>query len=356
MAIDDLRKEIDSIDNQLLELLDRRAEIAKKIGHEKQIISVKSPGFFDPERENRNVLRLEAQPLSIFPKTSIRPVFKEIMSACRSLETEMVIAFLGPEGTFSHLAATRIFGQSVQYLEAIAIQKVFEAVERRQAAFGVVPLENSNTGGIPETFTALLESSLKIRGELTLTISHCLASKAGSHENITKIYSHPQALAQCRRWLADNIPQAVLVETTSTSKAAQLAALEPQAGAICSKNSAEFADLPVLRAGIEDQIQNETRFIILAETEGPPTGQDRTTVAFTASPRSTAKLLSQIEAVGFPVIRFETRPDPRKKWQSLCFVDFQGHHSEARATAILEQIRNSCDFMKTLGSYSTSLK
>ena len=216
-----------------------------------------------------------------FPQGAIRSVFREIISACLSLEQPVAVSFLGPEGTFAHMAARHLFGLAAHYREATTIEGVFDAVRTGDAAYGVVPIENSTEGSVTRSADALIEGDLLVRQELVLDVAHVLLARAGlGLSSIDRVYSHPQALAQCRVWLAKNVPGAQLVQTASTAAAAREALADERGAAIGSRLAAEIYGLEALREGLHDRPENATRFFVLAKKDAPRTGQDRTTIAF----------------------------------------------------------------------------
>ncbi|HUP57387.1 MAG TPA: prephenate dehydratase, partial [Bdellovibrionota bacterium] len=351
-----LRGEIDSVDSQVLALLDRRAGLATEIGEAKRELQARGAAkkftFYDPEREQRIFERLSAS-LGSFPRTAVPFVFREIISACRSLEASMKIAFLGPQGTYSQMAANLSFGSSVEYLDRPTISDVFEAVFRRQADYGVVPVENSAEGGVVQTADCLLKTELKIRSELILKIDHYLVGKTRELGSVKRVYSHPAAIAQCRAWLAQNLPGVETIASTSTSAAARSTLTDPQSAAIASRLAAEVMGLEVLRERIQDQSDNATRFVTLAETDGPVTGRDRTSlvVSLKDSRASLLKLLGQFDDAGIEVTRVESRPSSQRSWRYFYFIDFLGHRDERRVARVLSKASRLCESIKVLGSY-----
>jgi chorismate mutase/prephenate dehydratase len=357
-AIAGYRAEIDRTDAEILELLNERAGLATAIGEEKRKLQAsggKGFTFYDPEREQRIFERLGEQAASAhgFPSSSVPFVFREVISACRSLEASMKIAFLGPEGTYSQMAASQAFGSSVEYLDRPTIAEVFDAVFRRQADYGVVPIENSAEGGVVQTADCLMKTPLKIRSELVLRIDHYLVAKTSDIGEVKRVYSHPAAIAQCRGWLAQNLPGIETVASTSTSAAAKAVLSDPHSAAIASRLAAEVLGLKILRERIQDQGDNATRFVTLAETDGPVTGRDRTSlvVSLKESRGALLKLLSELEGSGLPITRLESRPSPQRSWHYFYFIDFLGHREQPKAARALAKIGRICESLKILGSY-----
>ena len=355
MPVDDLRKSIDAIDDELLELLNRRAQLAKEIGRAKRD---NARAMHDPEREQAIFARLE-QGLAqldqdaVFPKKSVRSVFREIISACLSVEEELTVAYLGPPGTFTHLAARSTFGMATRYVEASTIPAVFDAVARGNTTYGVVPIENSTEGGVTFTLDCLLDTEVVIRSEIVLDVAQCLVGRVDDLGRIERVYSHPQALAQCREWLAKHLPRAQLVVSPSTSAAAREAATDPAAAAVASRLAAELNDLVVIRDNIQDRVQNATRFVVLGLHDAPPTGQDRTSIVFSTQDERGAlkRVLEIFDAEGINLSRIESRPRPGELWQYVFFTDLEGHRFDQSVIRALARLEAKCNMVKVLGSY-----
>jgi chorismate mutase/prephenate dehydratase len=269
----------------------------------------------------------------------------------------MRIAYLGPPGTYTQIAATRAFGNSAEYLEAATIRGVFEAVERGQAQFGVVPLENSGEGGVRQTLQAFQDSELRIRSEAVHRIEHCLVSNAAELGAIERVYSHPQALSQCRRWIHENLPRAALLESDSTAAAARLASQDMSSAAVASKLSAELLGLGLLREGIQDQQGNATRFVVVGAEDAPRTGHDRTSFlcVLRHAPGALKAVVDAFVTRGLEISRFESHPHPQEKWRHHYFVDFLGHRSEPQVAEALGEAAEQCLEFKVLGSYPFGL-
>jgi chorismate mutase/prephenate dehydratase len=345
------RARIDALDDEILDLLARRAAIAQQIAVAKRTARV--PVFHDPERERRVLERLVQKGGDRFPPDAIRAVFREVMSACLSVEQPLRVAYLGPEGTFTQLAARHLFGLQARYRECATIAAVFEAVSSKDATYGVVPFENSTEGSVSMTSDALLEGDLVIRQEYVLPIAHCLLSRATSLAKIDTIYSHPQALGQCRSWIAKHLPRAQVVQTTSTAAAAREAKADERAAAIAAELAAEIHELPIVRANIQDRAENATRFVVLAHEDAPPTGNDRTTIAFGVADEKGAlrRVLSVLEDAGVNLTRIESRPSRSRPWQYVFLVDLEGHRKDATVSRALRAVEKSADFLKIVGSY-----
>lgn len=350
-ALADARKKIDDLDTKILDLLAARADVAKEVAGIKRAARVEV--FHDPERERQVLDRLVAKGGKHFPPDAIRAVFREVMSACLSVEEPLRVAYLGPEGTFSQMAARGLFGLQARYRECATIDAVFEAVESRDATYGVAPIENSTEGAVSITSDALIESKLRIRQEHIIPIAHCLLTRARSLSDILTVYSHPQALAQCRGWLVKHLPRAQVVQTTSTAAAAREAQTDDRAAAIGADLAAEIHDLPILRATIQDRPENATRFVVLAKEDAPPSGNDRTTLAFGVADKKGAlrKVLTIFEANDVNLTRIESRPSRKHAWHYVFLVDVEGHRTDKNLARALRETARSADFVKVVGSY-----
>lgn len=353
-GLDEQRQKIDSLDDRILSLLAERAGVARDIAGVKRAARV--PVFHDPERERRVLERLVAKGGKSFPPDAIRAVFREVMSACLSLEKPLRVAYLGPEGTFSQLAARRLFGLQAQYRECATIEAVFEATSSGDTTYGVVPFENSTEGAVSMTSDALLEGDLMIRQEYVLPIAHCLLSQSTSLSRITTLYSHPQALGQCRNWISKHLPRATVVQTTSTSAAAREAKADERAGAIAADLAAEIHGVPIARANIQDRSENATRFVVLGKEDAPPTGKDRTTIAFGVADQKGAlrRVLSVLEDSEVNLTRIESRPNRTRPWHYVFLVDVEGHRADPALANALKAAKKSTDFVKVFGSYPRS--
>ena len=267
----------------------------------------------------------------------------------------MHVAYLGPEGTFTHMAARYLFGLSAQYREAATIEGVFDAVRTGDAALGVVGIENSTEGSVTVSADLLIEGSVMVREELILFIEHALLARHGvPFSQVARVYSHPQALAQCRRWLAKNLPSAQLVHTPSTTAAAREALSDDRGAAVASPLAAELHGLSVLRERIQDRGENATRFIVIGKEDAPRSGNDRTTLAFSIADGRGAlrRVLSAFEDEGVNLCRLESRPSQEKPWDYVFLVDLEGHRLDPNVERALENLRANCAMVKVLGSYA----
>ena len=346
------RKEIDRLDDEILRLLNERSQFVIQIGHLKKQKDAEAH-LHTQGRETAIVERLAQTNPGPFPNSAIRPVYREIMSASLSLEGSQTVAYLGPPATFTHLAALQKFGESAEYLPANSIKDVFDEVERGRIRFGVVPVENSTEGVVNHTLDLLVDSPLVIYGEVMFEVAHNVLSKADSLEQIKTVYSHPQAIAQCRKWLEANLPSAAIVEEPSTARAAERCVEDLTAGAIASELAAEVYGLRILRSRIEDNIHNSTRFLILSQRASERTGKDKTSIIVSAKDRVGAlyDMIRPFSSFGINMTKIESRPTRRKVWEYLFFMDLEGHQDDDRLKKALEEVKGRCLFLKVLGSY-----
>ncbi|WP_394828490.1 prephenate dehydratase [Pendulispora albinea] len=358
MSIESLRAQIDATDERILDLLNERAKLALAIGHAKKAAaSPDRPAALmrDPERERAVLERLTNLAKGDFPRDSVRAVFREIMSGCLSLEQPLQVAFLGPEGTFTQMAARYLFGLSAQYREAATIEGVFDAVRTGAAALGVVAIENSTEGSVTLSADLLIDGELSVREELVLLIEHALLARDKvAFSSVQRVYSHPQALAQCRGWLTKNLPTAQLVQTASTTAAAREALSDPAGAAVASPLAAEIHGLSIVRERIQDRKENATRFIVLGREDAPRTGNDRTTLAFSVLNERGAlrRVLSAFEDEGVNLSRLESRPSQEKPWDYVFLADLDGHRLDPNVQRAFENLRAHCAMVKILGSYA----
>jgi len=346
-----LRGQIDGIDSEILRLLNRRAQLVLEVGRLKAEHNL---DFHVPQREEEIYRRLAVENPGPFPAEAVRPVFREVISACLSLEHPLRVAYLGPRATFSHLAAMERFGLSAQFLAMRSIAEVFAEVEKDNADFGVVPVENSTEGVVSHTLDMFVDSPLLICGEVVVEAALHLLSKASSLGEVRKIYSHPHGLAESRKWLERNAPHVSVVETSSTGAAAEVAASEPGAAAIASELAASLYDLSVLQRRIEDHPNNFTRFLIVGKKNGPPTATDKTSILFSIKDRVGAlhRMLLPFAERQINLTKIESRPSKKKVWEYVFYVDFEGHSGEPRSREALARLQEDCIFLKVLGSYA----
>lgn len=351
--IRELRKKIDSVDDDILELLSKRAELVKQVG---KLKSQEKREFYVPNREIEIYERLMKNNSGPFSNETIRAIFREIISASLSLEHPLKIAFFGPQATYTHLAAIKQFGLSTDLIPVRGIADVFDEVERGEADYGVVPIENSTEGIVTHTLDVFVDSNLQIVAEVMLEISHCLLSKGGSIEDIKKIYSHPQPIAQCRNWLAKNLPNIPVMETASTAVAARMVANDNEAAAIASEFAASIYDLKIVKKRIEDNVNNFTRFLVIGRKSPEKSGSDKTSVMFAVKDESGAlyRMLEPFSKHDINLTKIESRPMKTRAWEYIFFIDMEGHVSELKVKEAIDELSKNCLFVKVLGSYPRS--
>lgn len=349
-SLNDLRKKINKLDNDILRLINERTRAALAIGDIK-----KNTGgeIFAPAREKEVYERIEKLNKGPVKSESVRAIYREIMSAALALEKELIIAYLGPEGTFSNQAAIEKFGGSVSYQPLASISDVFREVEKGKADYGVVPIENSLDGAIGQTLDAFVESPLMACSEIFYQVHHYLLSKCRSVSGIKKVYSNGTVFGQCRQWLHRHLPQADLIETSSTAKACEIAKKEPNSAAIAGKQASKIYKLPVLRSNIEDQSGNLTRFFVIGKKESDRTGNDKTSVLFSAPDKVGAlyKTIQPFYDNRLNLSKIESRPSRKKAWEYVFFVDVLGHPSDKKVKSALKAVEKKCQFFKILGAY-----
>ena len=288
-----------------------------------------------------------------FPSASIRAVWKEIISAALSLEHPLAVAYLGPVGTFSHEAAVKKFGLSARYVPAKTISEVFDSVEKGKAEYGVIPVENTTEGSVSPTLDKFMESNTKITGEVLLRISHNLLSRAGNGAVIARVYSHPQALGQCRKWLEAHLPGALLVDASSTAQAAKLASEEEGSAAVAGALAGELYGLETVEGSIEDNPNNFTRFIVIGKEIPEPGKVSKTSILFSVKDQAGAlyHMLRPFYDNKVNLTKIESRPSRDKAWEYVFFIDCEGHLADENVRAALEGLAKLCNFVKILGSY-----
>jgi len=353
-TITDLRDRIDGIDDRIVDLLNERARVVLEVGRLK---AGTNQEFHVPGRERQIYERLQGQNPGPFPNDALRSIYREVISACLSLESPMKVAFLGPKATFSHLATMQQFGLSAELVPLKSIPAVFEEVEKGKALYGVVPVENSTEGVVSHTLDMFVESNLKVTNEILLEVHHDLLSRTGRLEDIKKVYSHPQPIAQCRQWLDDNLPGVPLVDVASTAVAAQIVSDDYTAAAIASELAASLYDLKVVRSRIEDQVNNFTRFLVISRKACDRSGNDKTSILFSVKdePGILCRMLEPFAKRGINLSKIESRPYKKKAWEYIFFLDLFGHFSDLDVAAALEELRECCQFLKILGSFPRSM-
>lgn len=350
MNLNDLRKEIDQIDAQVLDLLSRRAEIVQEVGHHK---TRARSHYFTPEREQTVFKRLTALNKGPLDAAAVRAIYREIISACRALEKPLTVGYLGPAGTFSHQAAINRFGSSSVLTPVETIPDIFTQVERGECDYGIVPVENSLSGVIPETLDTFMQTNLRIVSELYVPIVHNLATRCKALEEVRRVYSKTEPFAQCRQWLRSHLPGAEQVEVSSTARAAQMAAAEEGAAALCPALAAELNDLPILVAHTEDNPSNRTRFLALGYNEPEPTGRDKTSLMFSVHHRAGElfRAMAAFEKYDVNLTMIESRPAKVAAWEYIFYMDVQGHLRDTNVSKAVNQLREHALFVTALGSY-----
>lgn len=353
MTLQELRAEIDQVDREIVALLNRRARLSLRIGQLKreQAGTLGSGAIYQPDREAQvyaQVAELNEGPL---PTSALHGIYREILSSSRALQRPLRVGYLGPAATFSHEAATRHFGSATTYVPCRTIGDVFDEVEKQAVDYGVVPIENSIEGSVHSTLDRLLETDLQICAEIALPVHQNLLSR-GTLEQITRVYSHPQAFAQCRRWLAEWLPRAEQIETTSTALAAQLAQ-DVDSAAIATETASEVYGLPIVARRIEDVATNVTRFLVIGWHRAERSGRDRTAIVFGIHDRTGAlhEALRSFAENDVNLTRIESRPSRRRLWDYVFFVDLDGHPDDAPVAHALTRLERACTFLRVLGTW-----
>jgi chorismate mutase/prephenate dehydratase len=349
-----LREQIDAIDAQLLDLLNRRARVAQQVGHVKA--ETNAP-VFRPEREAqvlRGVAERNPGPLK---DGDLQTIFREVMSACRALEKRVTVAYLGPAGTFTEQAAYRHFGSAVDGLPCATIDEVFRATEAGGADFGVVPIENSSEGAINRTLDLLLQSSLSISGEVAIEVRHNLMTHSGAMEGVSVICGHAQALAQCQEWLNAHYPAIERRAVASNAEGARMAGLDASVAAIAGELAGQQYGLSVVQAQIQDDPHNRTRFNVIGKLRAAASGRDKTSLVLAVPNQAGAvyQLLAPLATHGVSMTRFESRPARMGTWEYYFYVDIEGHAQDAPVAQALLELQANAAFFKVLGSYPLSL-
>jgi len=358
-----LRKQIDVLDQQLVALLNQRAQVVVEVGEVKR--DTDAP-IYAPERERQVLQRIRSHNQGPLPDACLDAIWRELMSGSFALERPLRIGYLGPPGSFSHLAASRQFGASVEYDNVGDIPSIFHAVARKHNDYALVPIENSIEGSVSVTLDGLLEAhpdlpidqqgknsdAIQIVAEVLLPVHHNLLSNTPAPE-IERICSHPQALAQCRRWLAEQFPRAQKIATSSTSQAAEMATREPNTAAVSSSLAAKLFGLQIQFENIEDNPNNHTRFFVIGHQRPAPTGDDKTSIVFATKHESgaLADVLEVFRDAGLNLTHIDKRPNQKTNWQYSFFVDLLGHQADEKVAQALEDARKHCMHLHVLGSF-----
>lgn len=355
MDLTPLREKIDQLDRQLVELINQRLALAAEIGKIKRSTGGE---IYVPEREDAVLRKICEQNQGPIRNEALRAIYREIMSAAIALEKPLLVAYLGPEASNTHAAAMRKFGASVDYHAMAAIGDIFTAVEKGEADLAVIPIENSTEGSVRETLDSFVESDLKIVGQLYMEITHALISHSGL-EQIRRVYSKDQALAQCRNWLQRHLPHAQLLDAPSTSRAVQIAKEDPAAAAVAGELAADHYGVPIVARNIQDRPDNTTRFFVLGRKAAGSAGPGKDLTSFLVSLGDEAashsgallKMLMPLAERQINLSKIESRPSKKRPWDYYFFLDVTGHHDDANMKAALAELKRFCPMVKWLGSY-----
>jgi chorismate mutase / prephenate dehydratase len=348
--LDAIRKDIDSVDLQLIELLNRRAELAQEVG---QVKGADKKPYFTPERERQIFQRLEQENRGPLNSRQLAGIFREIISAARAAEKPLDVAYWGPQGTFTHVAAISTFGTSTNFDPQDSISEVFRAVEHGKSDYGVVPVENSIAGVVPETLDMFPQTNVKICAELYVPIQHHLLTRAESLDQIKRVYAGPQPAQQCRRWLKANLPKAEIVEATPTARAAELALADATGAAIANRLASETIGIPILVENIEDFAGNRTRFLVIGYNEPAKTGNDKTSLMFNLRnrPGELYRALGAFDREGVNLMMIESRPAQRATFEYIFYCDCSGHRTDQSLQRAIETLKGYALETVILGSY-----
>ncbi len=349
MSLEELRKRIDEIDAQLVQLINERARVVVDIG---KLKSQTGGQIYAPDREKKVLDKIVKQNKGPLPDKCLMALWRELMSGSFFLERPLRIGYLGPAGSFSHTAAMLKFGQSVEYEPLADIRSVFGEVSKAHCDLGIVPIENTTGGGVIETLDAFVDSDIHICSEVLMAIHHNLLGNC-SLEEVERIYSKPEVFAQCRSWLSATFKEAKTIPVASTAKAAEMAASEKNAAAIGSAVAAELYELMVICENIEDIANNVTRFLVLAKEDAKPTGEDKTTILFSTAHKAGAlvDVLDVFRRFNINMTNIESRPSKKRQWEYYFFVDIQGHRTNQNIQDGLNEVRNHCLQLSILGSF-----
>jgi chorismate mutase/prephenate dehydratase len=355
MDLHSIREQIDRLDGQLVQLLNERLTLAAEIGKLKR-----SQGgqIYVAEREDAVLRKVTAQNQGPIKQEALRAIYREIMSAAIALEKPLVIAYLGPEASNTHAAALKKFGASVDYHGMATVSDIFTAVEKGETDYAVIPIENSTEGSVREALDSFIESDLKIVAQIHLEISHALISNS-KLEEIERVYSKDQALAQCRHWLQRHLPHAQLVDSPSTSRAVQLAKQEPGSAAIAGELAAEHYGVPIVERNIQDKADNTTRFFVIGRKASGSVGNGKDISSFaislgdqaSANPGALLKMLMPMAERGINLSKIESRPSKKRPWDYYFFIDVTGHYDDPKMKEALAELQKFCPLVKWLGSY-----
>lgn len=350
--LSDLRDKIDKIDQQILELINKRASCAMEVAKTKIALGEQG-SFYRPDRESLVLRRIkELNPGPLPDQTAVR-FFRELMSSCLALEKPLDVAYLGPEGTFTQQAVLKHFGNAVKAIPEATINDIFSTVENGGCQFGVVPVENSTEGVISYTFDRFLVSSLHICGEVEIQIHQNLMAVDPDKSKIVEVFSHQQSLAQCRQWLEKSFPNVKLTAVSSNAEAARMASITSNSAAVAGRPAAELYHLNILEKNIEDESNNTTRFIIIGKQISSSTGNDKTSLVVSTGnqPGALHKILEPFAKLGIGLLHIESRPSRQGLWDYVFFIDIEGHSDDKNVAEALDVLRHHVSMLKLLGSY-----
>lgn len=350
-----IRENIDLIDNDILELLNKRALQAVNISKEKQKTD-KSDNFYNAEREAQVLRRIKEINKGPLSDQVLSCIYQEIMSACLSLEAPLKVSYLGPKGTYTQVATQAHFGNSILSVPQSTVEDVFSSVEKRESHYGVVPVENSTQGIVSSTLDMFMNSNLKISGEIEIAIHHNLLSKEKKISEIKRIYAHPQSFSQCKIWLDKNCPKSEKINASSNAEAALTASKEKHAAAIASEIAADIYDLKILNKNLEDNFNNSTRFLVIGDRDTKPSGNDKTTIIVSTKNNAGAlhNLLEPLSKHKVSMTRIESRPSKNNNWEYLFYLDLDGHIEDKSLKKANEDIKKEASLYRFLGSYPTA--
>ena len=342
---------VDELDHKIVNLLNERVTHAGEIG---RIKHANGADYYDPTREVQVMAKISSLNTGPIHNSTIQSVYREVISGSVALEKKLLIAFLGPESTFTHQAAIRQFGVSLEYCAMGTIPDVFAEVESGEADYGVIPIENSTDGAVEHSMDRLVESDLSICAQIYLPIEHCLISQSPL-EQVVEVRSKDKAIGQCRSWLAANLPGVPIMDVVSTAEAVRSASQDPKIAAVASSLSAQKFEVPVQVRGIQDRDDNITRFLVIGKTKPKPLrgGRDKTSLVISLKdePGALEKTLRPFASRGINLSKIESRPSRKKAWDYLFFIDFIGHYEDALVKEVLVELEEHCSFVKWLGSY-----
>jgi chorismate mutase/prephenate dehydratase len=349
MTLEELRAEIDRLDKQIVELLNHRAQVVVQIG---KLKARDGSSVYAADREQKVLERVRQANTGPLPEKALVAIYRELMSASFALEKPLRVAYLGPEGSNSHVAAMGKFGASVEYQSVNDIRGVFEEVSREHVDLGVVPIENSTGGGITDTMDAFVESRATIKAEINRAIHHCLLARCRL-EDIERLYSKPEVFSQCQQWLSETGLARKCISVASTSRAAEMAASESHSAALGNSVAAELYDLSIIRHNVEDNPNNVTRFLVIGRGATGPTGDDKTAITFTTAhkPGALADVLVAFKEGGTNLTFIESRPSRKRNWEYFFFAEAEGHIEEPHMAEAIERARHHCLGLHVLGSY-----